>query len=452
MSTIAAIATPCAPAGLGVVRLSGEDALAVAQKIFRSADGIRLRDLPPYTARYGHVFDADGDIDECVALVFRAPHSYTGEDVAELSCHGGVYLLRRTLQAAIAAGARMAQAGEFTRRSFLNGKMDLSSAEAVADLIGAQGRLAAKSALAARGGALFHALQPVKESLTRLLAQTDALIDYPDDDIPPLPEDEMKTELLAAGRTLDGLLSNARAGMILREGVDTVIAGSPNVGKSTLMNLLAGSERSIVTEMPGTTRDIVEETVQLGDVTLRLSDTAGLRGASDPVERIGVSRAREKLDQALLVLAVFDASRPLSDDDLSLLDLLRGKDAVIVLNKCDLSDAVPAALSGGSAPLVSMSAKTGEGLLRLREAVEEVCGVSRLTGDEALLCHERQIAAAAACRDEIHNALCALGDGWPPDAVASCLEAALSPLLELTGERATEEAVREVFSRFCVGK
>ena len=280
--TIAAISTPAAPAGLGVLRVSGDDAVAVAARVFRPARaGKRLEDAAGYTAQYGYVFDADGDIDDAVALVFRAPHSYTGEDVVELSCHGGLYLLQRTLRALLAAGAVAAGPGEFTRRAFLSGKMDLTAAESVMDSIAASGRLAARAALSAREGHLAARMDSVRQQLAGMAAQFAAFVDYPDDDIPDLEPSAMRAVLCQARQEVEALLSTFDAGRVLREGVDTAIVGRPNVGKSTLMNQLAGWERSIVTAIPGTTRDVVEETVRLGDVTLRLSDTAGLRQSDD---------------------------------------------------------------------------------------------------------------------------------------------------------------------------
>lgn len=323
--TIAAISTPPAPAGLGVIRLSGDEAVAVASRVFRPGRAGRdLAGLKGYTAAYGHVFDEEGDIDDCVALVFRAPHSYTGEDVVELSCHGGLYLLRRVLRAVLAAGARPAGAGEFTRRAFLNGKLDLTRAEAVMELIAADGRLAARTALAAREGNLYRRMDAVKNELVGLSAHFSAYVDYPDEDIPALDEAALDGVLARAEESLSSLLATYDAGRVLREGVDTVIVGSPNVGKSTLMNWLAGCERSIVTPVAGTTRDVVEETVRLGDVVLRLSDTAGIRETNDAVESIGVQRARQRMEQAALVLAVFDGSRPLSEDDRALAEAARG--------------------------------------------------------------------------------------------------------------------------------
>lgn len=452
--TIAAIATPAAPAGLGVVRVSGDDALAVAGRVFRPAGkGKTLEALSGYTALYGHVYDGEGDIDDCVALVFRAPHSYTGEDVVELSCHGGLYLLRRVLRSVIAAGAVAAQAGEFTRRAFVNGKMDLTGAEAVMELIAAQGDLAARTALAAREGLLYRRLEKVKESLVGLAAGYAAYVDYPDEDIPELEPEAMEESLREAEGELAALLDTFDAGRVLREGVDTVIVGSPNVGKSTLMNRLAGYNRSIVTPLPGTTRDVVEETVRLGDVVLRLSDTAGIRETADLVEGMGVRLSRERLASAALVLAVFDGSQPLTEADWALAQQAAAAPAIAVVNKADRP--LQADLEGLRAlfsETAVISAEKGEGVEALAEAVARVTGVAGLSAAEPLLATERQRDCAARCLACVREAEEALRMGMPLDAAAVSLDGAIGAILELTGERTTEAVVDEVFSRFCVGK
>ncbi len=455
MSTvIAAIATPTAVGGLGVIRLSGDEAFAVADRVFRAVNKTkRVSEMDGYTAAYGHVFDADGDIDECVATVFRAPHSYTGENVAELSIHGGVYLLSRVLRAVFAAGAVPAAAGEFTRRAFVNGKLDLTQAEAVAALIAADGKLAAKTALAAREGAVFARLQTMKETLVGLQAQFSAFVDYPDDDIPPLHPDTLAETLKTVKNGLDELLSTYDAGRVLREGVDTVIVGSPNVGKSTLMNLLSGCERSIVTDMAGTTRDVVEETVRVGNVCLRLADTAGLRETDDRVEAIGVERSRERLTRAALVLAVFDGSRTLSEDDRALLDVLAKENTIAVINKQDLTQNIDVSyISDKIQQIVYTDAKNGVGKEELTAAVETVTGVNRLTGEQPVLANERQRACAYRALQCVAEALDALCAGMTADAVSVSVDGALDALLELAGERTTETVVDGIFARFCVGK
>lgn len=452
--TIAAIATPAAPAGLGVIRLSGEEALAVAARVFRPADPARTADrLTGYTAAYGHVYDAEGDIDECVLLVFRAPRSYTGENVAELSCHGGLYLLRRVLRACLTAGARLAQPGEFTRRAFLAGKMDLTQAESVTALIAADGRLAARTALAAHEGATYRRLQAVKDSLLAVEAQFGAYVDYPDEDIPELHPAALAQVIGDARRTVGALLDTFDAGQVLREGVDTAIVGCPNVGKSTLMNALSGCERSIVTAVEGTTRDVIENTVRLGEVTLRLADTAGIRETADPIESAGVEKARSRLRQAALVLAVFDGSRPLTAADRALAQASATATAIAVINKADQPERTDRAyLESRFARVVTLSARDGCGLEALAAAVADVTGVERLTAAEPVLSTERQRDCAARCLSCLEEADAALFGGLTPDAVSVSLRGAISAILELTGERATEAVVDEVFARFCVGK
>ena len=451
---IAAISTPVSSAGLGVIRVSGDGAVQVADRVFRPLSQKRtLSQLAGYEAAYGHVADADGVIDECVALVFRAPHSYTGEDVVELSCHGGVYLLQRTLSALFAAGAAPAAAGEFTRRAFLNGKLDLTRAEAVMDLIGAQGRLAAKTALATREGAVFRKLVPVKEQLIALQAQISAFVDYPDDDIPELEPTALETSLTEATAVLEQLLATYDAGQVLHNGVDTAIVGSPNVGKSTLMNCLAGCDRSIVTDIAGTTRDVVEETVRVGEICLRLSDTAGIRDTADAVESIGVERSRQRLARAALILAVFDSSRPLSEDDRTLIAALPSDTTIAVLNKQDLPTKIDKELIVNKFQhTVYMQADTGEGRAALEAAILEVTGVNCLDEAEPILATERQRDCVRRALVALREAVDAIRAGLSQDAVGVSVDGALFALLELTGERTTEAVVDGIFARFCVGK
>lgn len=459
-STIAAISTAPAAAGIGVVRLSGPEALVVADRIFRSPrKGQSLKELPGYTARFGHVYDREGDIDECVALVFHAPHSYTGENMAELSCHGGLYLLQRVLRAALEAGARPAGPGEFTRRAFVNGKIDLTRAEAVMDLIAADGRLAAKTALAAREGAIFQKLRRLKEDLTGVCAGIAAYVDYPDDDIPELAPDELQAALDRSEAILTALLSTFDAGRIVREGIDTVIAGSPNVGKSTLMNLLAGCERSIVTSAAGTTRDIVEETVRVGDVKLRLSDTAGIRDTDNEAEAIGVDRARKRMESALLLLCVFDGTRPLDENDRAVARAAAGKTAIALINKADvtgsedrLTEEDRVLLQDCFSRIVALSALEGSGRRELEQAVQDVTGVERLAEADAVLATERQRQCAETCLACIQEARQALEAGLTLDVIGASLDGAIAAVGQLTGETATEAVVNEIFARFCVGK
>lgn len=453
-ATIAAISTAQAPGGIGIIRISGDRAREIADRVFRSPHGKTLAQAPGYTAHYGHVCNAQGErLDEAIALVFAAPASFTGEDVVELSCHGGLAILKDGLRAVLEAGAVAAAPGEFTRRAFLNGKLDLTEAESVMQLISAQGSQAARAALAGHEGALSRRITRLREGLVEAAAHLSAWADYPEDDIPELNPQALCATLRHAQEELDRLLSQFDAGRILREGVDTVIVGRPNVGKSTLMNLLSGCERSIVTEYAGTTRDIVEETVLLGDIALRLSDTAGIRETSDPVEQIGVDKARARLQSGQLVLAVFDGSRPLEAEDFALLDTFGDVPRVAVVNKSDLGCVLNKAyLSDKFQQIVYISAQSGSGLPELERAVAEVLQVSALSPAQGILFTERQRDAAMAARQGVEETLAALEGGMTLDAVTVSLEQAIASLLELTGERVAEAVVDEVFAQFCVGK
>ena len=457
-ATIAAISTAQAPGGIGIIRISGNDAVAVAEKVFRSARGKKLSDLPGYHALYGSVWTSGKDgapekIDEAVALVFRAPASFTGEDVVELSCHGGLYLLRRALSAVLEAGASAAGPGEFTRRAFMNGKLGLTEAESVMELISAQGKQAARAALAGHDGALERRIAGIRESLVNQAAHLSAWADYPEEEIPEVDTADLRESLVSARGEIETLLRQFEAGRAIREGVNTVIAGRPNVGKSTLMNLLAGCERSIVTQYAGTTRDIVEDTVILGDVLLHLADTAGIRDTEDPVESIGVDRARDRVRSAQLVLAVFDSSQELNGEDRELIESLQEIPSVAVVNKSDLETKIDFAyLENHFRQIVFISALRGDGLEQLEKAVAETLQTASLDPAAGMLFTERQRDAARRAGDCLEEALSALDAGFTLDAVTVSLEGAVSALLELTGERAGTAIVDAVFSHFCVGK
>ena len=451
--TIAAISTAQGAGGIGVIRISGKEAKEIADRVFRSPTGKKLKETPGYTARYGYVQEEGETIDEVVALVFEGPKSYTGEDVVEFSCHGGLYLTKRVLRAVLAAGAKAAGPGEFTRRAFLNGKLGLTEAEAVMDLISARGRQAARAALAGREGALHSRLEQVKESLISAAAHLSAWADYPEEDIPQVEHSALEKTLEQASDEMEGLLSRYDAGRAIRQGVDTVIAGRPNVGTSTLMNLLSGCERSIVTNVPGTTRDVIEETVLVGDIALHLADTAGMRSTDDPVERIGVDLARRRVDRAGLVLAVFDASQHLDEDDRRLLDSLEGIPAVAIINKTDLPKCVEEdKIREKVGRVVFMSAASGEGIKPLEQALAEVLGTADFDPAAGMLATERQRDAANRCKQCVDEALAALRMGMTLDAVTVSMEDAIQNLLELTGERVSETVVDQVFHHFCVGK
>lgn len=452
-STIAAIATAQAPAGIGVIRISGDDARAIAHRVFRRIRGAELTDAPGYTAAFGKIVENGEVIDEAVALVFAAPHSYTGEDVVELSCHGGMLILQKTLRAVFRAGAQPAQPGEFTQRAFLHGKLDLAQAEAVQNLISANGEQAMRAAMAVKEGKLSQRIAGVKQSLLSAAAHMSVWADYPEEDLEALETEHLRAGLAEALSLLQTLIREGDAGRALREGLETVIVGSPNVGKSTLMNLLSGAQRSIVTPVAGTTRDIVEETVRLGKLVLHVADTAGLRETKDVVESIGVQRAKEKAAQAALVLAVFDSSRPLEEEDRQLLREFAGRNLIAILNKTDLETKLDRTEVEALCPnTVCLSAEKGEGREGLEQMVEKVVGASGLDPAAGILATERQRECCARAAENLKEALAALDSGMTLDAVNVCVDGALSQLMALTGERVTEEVSREVFAKFCVGK
>ena len=453
MSTIAAISTGQAAGGIGIVRISGENALNVADRIFKSVSGLKLKELSGYRAALGTVFFEEKPVDEAIATVFRAPKSYTGEDVVELSCHGGLYVTRQVLRAALSAGAVAAEPGEFTKRAFLNGKMDLTKAEAVMSIISAQGEQAKAAALGTLDGLLYRKISGISSELKGLAASLAAWVDYPDEEIEDLPDDKILSVLENAASSLSDLIARFDSGRAVLEGVDTAIVGKPNVGKSTLMNLLTGTEKSIVTEIAGTTRDIVEETAVVGGVVLRLCDTAGLRETDDKVESIGVARAKQKLETATLILAVFDASAPLEEQDKALFPLCKEKHAIAIVNKTDLPTKLDTnILDTVFNKVVYISAKENNGLQSLEQAIAEVLGTAAFDSSAATLMNERQLACCSAALDAVKEAHDALASGVTRDAVQVCVDSAIESLDTLTGERATESVVNEIFSRFCVGK
>lgn len=453
MSTIAAISTGQAAGGIGVVRISGENALSVADRIFKTVSGIKLEKLSGYKAAFGKVFFEEKCVDEAVALVFKAPKSYTGEDVVEISCHGGLLVTKQVLRAALANGAVPAEAGEFTKRAFLNGKMDLTRAESVMNIISAKSEQAKSAALNTLDGALYKKISEISLSLKKIAAQMAAWVDYPDEEIDDLSDEKLKTTLLTAKAELEKLIKSFDVGQIIIEGVETAIVGKPNVGKSTLMNLLSGCEKSIVTSVAGTTRDIVEETVTLGNNVLRLADTAGLHDTEDTVEKIGVDRTRQKLDRASLVLAVFDSSTEIDDEDMEIIKMCNGKNAVAIINKTDLNTKFNAEkINKNFESVVYLSAKDRNGIQELEKAIEITLGTADFDTSAATLMNERQLACCKAALQSIDEAISALEIGMTRDALNVNIDVAVESLDTLTGEKATESVVNEIFSQFCVGK
>ncbi len=450
--TVAAISTPKGEGAISVIRISGDGAIDVADKCFISLGGKKLSDMRGYSAGYGKVVKSDGTlIDDAVALVFRAPKSYTGEDVVEISVHGGAVSARECLKSVFEAGALPAGAGEFTKRAFLNGKMDLSAAESVMEIIGAKNEAALKIAEGAREGKIGRDIENITEKMLLTAASLAAFSDFPDEDIEGLDEENFLRMLSEGEIALRRILSTFESGQAVLAGVPTAIVGKPNVGKSTLMNMLSREERSIVTEYAGTTRDVVETQVNVGAVTLILSDTAGIHDTDNEVENIGVDRAVKKLQVSSLVLAVFDTSRPLEEEDTKIIDLCKGKKFIAVLNKSDLPTKADLSVFNGF-DTVTISAKNLDGSEMLCEKIEEICGAANLSDNDTVLLNERQYSCALRAEKAISEAKDALKSGVTLDAVTVLIDDAVNALLELSGQRASESVIDEVFKNFCIGK
>ncbi|MDE6672564.1 MAG: tRNA uridine-5-carboxymethylaminomethyl(34) synthesis GTPase MnmE [Ruminococcus sp.] len=454
MSTITAVSTPDATGGIAVIRISGDDALKIAEKVFAPAGKQIVSEMKGYTCCYGTVHDNGERLDDCILTVFRKPHSYTGEDVAEISCHGGIYVTRRILRTILKNGADNAQAGEFTKRAYLNGKLDLTQAEAVMDIISAKGERELRMAENLREGTAFRKAEKCSGKLLKILGDLSAWTDYPEEDIPEVKPENLCRELMEVRKELYSLIENYDSGRIIREGVSTVIIGKPNVGKSTLFNCLSGCERSIVTDIAGTTRDVVEESVKIGDIVLRLSDTAGIRHTDDLIEEIGVNIAEKLIYSSELVIAVFDGSSPLTQEDSDLLRKINSRKTIAVINKSDMGilPEVTEEMEKYIKNIVYLSAKENSGLEMLRQAIEDIFHINESTFSAPSVANERQkkcIDSALSC---VESAVSALENGELLDAVNVLIDEAEQYLLSLTGKKITDAVVDEVFSRFCVGK
>lgn len=454
--TIAAIATPSGTGGIAVIRMSGAEAIRRAEQIFSPVRGKSPLQMDGYTCSYGYVRQ-DGEIlDDCVLTVFRAPYSYTGEDVVEISCHGGRYLAQKILRTVLCSTVRLAEAGEFTKRAFLNGKLSLTQAEAVADLISASGENAVRCARTLRDGATFRKISEFSAKLLEILSSLAVWADYPDEDIPEVNSETLEQDLATLMFHMEHLLNSYDYGRILREGLHTVIIGKPNAGKSTLFNALAGYERSIVTEIAGTTRDVVEEQVRIGDVTLRLSDTAGVHETSDRIEQIGVEKSLASIRQADLILAVFDQAEPFSPEDRTILEQLPLAETILIGNKNDktpcweFSQVLPPDSEKPSV-CIGISAKSGQ-FPELEQAVSAFASRKAVPAEDGMIANERQRDCLRLAVDAVREALEALRMGMAYDAVTVSLDTASDALLQLTGERVTDQVVNTVFARFCVGK
>lgn len=453
MSTIAAISTAQGQGGIGVIRVSGENSFTIVDKIFKSVSGKKIMDIKGNTALFGHIYNNEEVLDEAVVLKYVAPKSFTGENVVEISCHGGMYITKEVLNAVIMSGASLAEPGEFTKRAYLNGKMDLTEAESVMDIISAKSKSAARAALFVKDGALFKKSQQVKQLLLDKAAHLSAWADYPEEDIPEVTEDSIMEAIEESISILEKLLSTYDMGQVVKEGIDTVIAGRPNAGKSTLMNLLVGREKSIVTNIAGTTRDVVEDTVLVGNVMLKLSDTAGIRDTDNEIEKIGVQKTFDKINGAGLVIALFDNNEELNSEDIDLINKIKDMPCIAVINKIDLEDKVDKKyITNNIENVVYISAKQQDNIDELKNMIEKIAGTEDFDPSAGIVANERQKNAIRNAVNSLYEAKESLAMGMTMDAITVSLQETIDYLLELTGEKAGEEIVDSVFHNFCVGK
>ncbi|BED92491.1 MAG: tRNA uridine-5-carboxymethylaminomethyl(34) synthesis GTPase MnmE [Candidatus Paraimprobicoccus trichonymphae] len=448
MSTIAAICTSQGIGGIGVVRISGENSIKIADSVFKSNS--KLDKLKGYTAKFGKIIENGEFIDEAIALVFRAPHSYTGENVVEISCHGGLFLVRRLLRAVLNAGAELAKAGEFTKRAFLNGKLDLTQAESVIDLINSKTEKSNRLAFDVKQGVTYKKILSIKEKILDIISSLDAWIDYPEEDIPEIKERNLIENLSVICEKINKLINTYDYGKIIKSGIKTVILGKPNVGKSTLMNLLSGTQKSIVTDIPGTTRDVIEETILLGDIQLSLLDTAGIRKTDNLIEKIGVEKSKDELKTADLVFVLLDNSRELSQEDIEILDFTKNKKRIVIINKTDLEKKLN--LNFELENIVNFSAKNEQGLNDLKNMLYKIINIENSDENEVIISNERQLDCLKRSLKLLNFCINDLKNNVTLDVITILLQEVLDVLNELTGENTNEELINKIFSKFCVGK
>jgi tRNA modification GTPase len=455
---IAALGTALGEAAISMIRLCGEGAVELVASIFKPRNkDLDILKVASHTVTLGYIYDDQGDIiDEVLVCVMRAPRTYTREDVVEIFCHGGILPVRSVMDLVLQKGARIAEPGEFTKRAFLNGRIDLAQAEAVLDLIRARSSKGAELACNQLTGKISAGIGKLREELKRVLAQIEAEIDFPED-VDPLPKEERLRRIAVLQERVDLLLKGATLGRIYREGLQTVLVGKPNVGKSTLLNMLLGEERALVTDIPGTTRDLIEEMLVLEGIPLRIVDTAGIRESMGLVESLGIERAKDALEQADLVLALFDVTTGITDDDLVVLHLLHGKKGVVLLNKADLPQKQidPQTMMehvGDQFPVIEISSKLGWGQKELADAILNVIGAGHIAGETVLLTRKRHQVALEKVKDRLVSAQIAINGNLPLEFIAVDIWDAWSALGEIIGETLPDEIISSIFSEFCVGK
>lgn len=454
--TIAAIATAMSNSGIGIVRISGDEALDVADRIFRPKKGSRkVSDMETHTIHYGYVTDGDEAIDEVMLLIMKAPRSYTCEDTIEIDCHGGVLVMKKILETVLKYGARPAEPGEFTKRAFLNGRIDLSQAESVIDVINAQNELALKSSVSQLQGAVLEKIKAIRAVVLHEIAFIESALDDPEHvSLEGYPE-QLHEIMSDAHSKVKKLLDSSDNGKMLKEGINTAIVGKPNAGKSSLLNILVGEERAIVTEIAGTTRDILQEQIQIGGIGLNVIDTAGIRDTEDIVEKIGVNKSREYIEKADLIIYVVDSSTELDENDQEIIEAIRNKKAIVLLNKSDLDAKTDASVlqTQLSKPILSISAKNNTGIHELETLIEEMFFSGKLSfNDEVYITNIRQKNALAEAQNSLKMVLQSIADGMPEDFFTIDMMNAYEALGTIIGESVGEDLVNEIFSKFCMGK
>lgn len=454
--TIAAIATAMSNSGIGIVRISGDEALDVADRIFRPKKGSRkVSDMETHTIHYGYVTDGDEVIDEVMLLIMKAPRSYTCEDTIEIDCHGGVLVMKKILETVLKYGARPAEPGEFTKRAFLNGRIDLSQAESVIDVINAQNELALKSSVSQLQGAVLEKIKAIRAVVLHELAFIESALDDPEHvSLEGYPE-QLHEIMSDAHSKVKKLLDSSDNGKMLKEGINTAIVGKPNAGKSSLLNILVGEERAIVTEIAGTTRDILQEQIQIGGIGLNVIDTAGIRDTEDIVEKIGVNKSREYIEKADLIIYVVDSSTELDENDQEIIEAIQNKKAIVLLNKSDLDAKTDASIlqTQLSKPILSISAKNNTGIHELETLIEEMFFSGKLSfNDEVYITNIRQKNALAEAQNSLKMVLQSIADGMPEDFFTIDMMNAYEALGTIIGESVGEDLVNEIFSKFCMGK
>lgn len=456
-STVAALSTPVGIGGIAVIRMSGPKAFTIADQVFVSPFGKTIQNAPSHKALYGWIQETSGEkIDEVLVLAMKGPHTFTGENTVEINCHGGMYICRRILEALISAGAQMAEPGEFSKRAFFNGRMDLTKAEAVMDMISAQTSYSLKAAVNQLGGSLLRKIDQLRSQLMDTIVAMEVNIDYPEYDVPEITDEQVQENCRQVKAEVEKLLSTAESGRMLRQGVKVAIVGKPNVGKSSLLNMLLREQRAIVTAIPGTTRDVLEETLDLGGIPIRIMDTAGIRDTDDVVERIGVERALTSIDESDLVLLVLDATRPVEPEETALFEKIQNRPYLLILNKKDAGAQTKAsvleALPGADAArFLEISAKEQQGMEALADEIKELFfGGDLLVSDQPMVSNLRQKQALIRAGEALGRVLeC---EGFEQDLLLIDIRQACDELGEVSGRSTQEDVIQEIFSRFCLGK